>query len=111
MNDVTSYSGEFTIGNSTSAKAVRIVVKDLAGNVTDTDNKDFDIDSIDFNREITVSTNFFVRWYANKPLFWGSIVAIVIVFGGVAFFVATKRRKRDDAKTEEIKRNARSSQR
>lgn len=111
LNDVTSYSGEFTIGNSTFATSVRIVVKDLAGNVTDTDNKDFDIDSIDFNREITVSTNFFVRWYANKPLFWGSIVAIVIVFGGVAFFVATKRRKRDDAKTEEIKRNARSSQR
>ena len=111
LNDVTSYSGEFTIGNSTSAKAVRIVVKDLAGNVTDTDNKDFDIDSIDFNREITVSTNFFVRWYANKPLFWGSIAVIVVLFGGLAFLIATKRRKSDDAKTEEIKRNARSSQR
>lgn len=110
LTDVTSYSGEFTISNDTSANPVRIYIKDLAGNVTDTDNEDFDIDSIDFNRAITVSTNFFVRWYANKAVFWSSIAAIAVVGGGLAFFIATKRRKKDDAKTEEIKRNARGSQ-
>lgn len=110
LTNVTSYSGEFTISNDTSANPVRIYIKDLAGNVTDTDNEDFDIDSIDFNRAITVSTNFFVRWYANKAVFWSSIAAIAVVGGGLAFFIATKRRKKDDAKTEEIKRNARGSQ-
>lgn len=107
LSDLTNYTGSFTIGSSTTSEPVRIVIKDLAGNVTDTDSKDFDIDSIDFNRAITVSTNFFVRWYANKLVFWCSIAAIAVIGGGLAFFIATKRRKRDEAETEEIKKNAR----
>lgn len=107
LSDLTNYTGSFTIGSSTTSEPVRIVIKDLAGNVTDTDSKDFDIDSIDFNRAITVSTNFFVRWYANKIVFWCSIAAIAVIGGGLAFFIATKRRKKDEAETEEIKKNAR----
>lgn len=107
LSDLTNYTGSFTIGSSTTSEPVRIVIKDLAGNVTDTDSKDFDIDSIDFNRAITVSTNFFVRWYANKLVFWCSIAAIAVIGGGLAFFIATKRRKKDEAETEEIKKNAR----
>lgn len=107
MSDLTNYTGSFTIGSSTTSEPVRIVIKDLAGNVTDTDSKDFDVDSIDFNRAITVSTNFFVRWYANKIVFWCSIAAIAVIGGGFAFFIATKRRKKDEAETEEIKKNAR----
>lgn len=107
LSDLTNYTGSFTIGSSTTSEPVRIVIKDLAGNVTDTDSKDFDIDSIDFNRAITVSTNFFVRWYANKIVFWCSIAAIAVIGGGFAFFIATKRRKKDEAETEEIKKNAR----
>ena len=107
LTDLTNYTGSFTIGSSTTSEPVRIVIKDLAGNVTDTDSKDFDIDSIDFNRAITVSTNFFVRWYANKIVFWCSIAAIAVIGGGFAFFIATKRRKKDEAETEEIKKNAR----
>lgn len=107
LSDLTNYTGSFTIGSSTTSEPVRIVIKDLAGNVTDTDSKDFDVDSIDFNRAITVSTNFFVRWYANKIVFWCSIAAIAVIGGGLAFFIATKRRKKDEAETEEIKKNAR----
>lgn len=107
LSDLTNYTGSFTIGSSTTSEPVRIVIKDLAGNVTDTDSKDFDVDSIDFNRAITVSTNFFVRWYANKLVFWCSIAAIAVIGGGLAFFIATKRRKKDEAETEEIKKNAR----
>lgn len=110
LSDLTSYSGEFTIGSSNGPEDVRIYIKDLAGNVTDTNDEKFDIDSIDFNRQITISTNFFVRWYANKPLFWGSLVAIAVAGGVIAFFIATKKRKKDDERTEEIKKNARGSQ-
>lgn len=111
LSDLTSYSGSFTInGSNSGAHDVRIYIKDLAGNVTDTNDENFDIESIDFNREVTVSTNFFVRWYANKPLFWGSIAAIVVVAGGLAFLIAIKRRKKEDERTEEIKKNARGSQ-
>lgn len=109
LSDLTNYTGSFTIGSSTTSEPVRIVVKDLAGNVTDTDSKDFDIDSIDFNRAITVSTNFFVRWFANKIVFGCSIAAIIAVGGGLAFFIAIRKRRKDEAITEEIKKKARGS--
>lgn len=109
LSDLTNYTGSFTIGSSTTSEPVRIVIKDLAGNVTDTDSKDFDIDSIDFNRAITVSTNFFVRWFANKIVFGCSIAAIIAVGGGLAFFIAIRKRRKDEAVTEEIKKKARGS--
>lgn len=107
LSDLTNYTGSFTIGSSTTSEPVRIVIKDLAGNVTDTDSKDFDVDSIDFNRAITVSTNFFVRWFANKIVFGCSIAAIIAVGGGLAFFIAIRKRRKDEAITEEIKKKAR----
>lgn len=109
LSDLTNYTGSFTIGSSTTSEPVRIVIKDLAGNVTDTDSKDFDVDSIDFNRAITVSTNFFVRWFANKIVFGCSIAAIIAVGGGLAFFIAIRKRRKDEAITEEIKKKARGS--
>lgn len=109
LSDLTNYTGSFTIGSSTTSEPVRIVIKDLAGNVTDTDSKDFDVDSIDFNRVITVSTNFFVRWFANKIVFGCSIAAIIAVGGGLAFFIAIRKRRKDEAITEEIKKKARGS--
>lgn len=109
LSDLTNYTGSFTIGSSTISEPVRIVIKDLAGNVTDTDSKDFDVDSIDFNRAITVSTNFFVRWFANKIVFGCSIAAIIAVGGGLAFFIAIRKRRKDEAITEEIKKKARGS--
>lgn len=109
LSDLTNYTGSFTIGSSTTSEPVRIVIKDLAGNVTDTDSKDFDIDSIDFNRAITVSTNFFVRWFANKIVFGCSVAAIIAVGGGLAFFIAIRKRRKDEAVTEEIKKKARGS--
>lgn len=109
LSDLTNYTGSFTIGSSTTSEPVRIVIKDLAGNVTDTDSKDFDIDSIDFNRAITVSTNFFVRWFANKIVFGCSIAAIIAVGGSLVFFIAIRKRRIDEAVTEEIKKKARGS--
>lgn len=71
-----SYSGEFTLGESADAQSVRIRVTDCAGNVTDTDtveNGEGTVGEFVFHNLVTVSTNAFVRWYANKPLFFGTI--------------------------------------
>jgi hypothetical protein len=107
IEDVTSYSGKFTIGEC-SKENVRFVITDLAGNVTDTgdsNNKavNFDSSSLEFNSTITVSTNPFTCWYAHTVLFWCSIAAIAVAIGACGFAVATKLRKREEKATEDYK--------
>lgn len=107
IEDVTSYSGKFTIGEC-SKENVRFVITDLAGNVTDTgdsNNKavNFDSSSLEFNSTITVSTNPFTRWYAHTVLFWCSIAAIAVAIGAGGFAAATKLRKREEKATEDYK--------
>ncbi|MCD8366132.1 MAG: hypothetical protein LUC83_10080 [Clostridiales bacterium] len=95
----TAYSDTFVIDAAGFAQNVRFVVVDLAGNILDTDEKDADGNYIfspqfDFNRSITISTNFFVRWFANESLFWGSIVAVTAVVVLVILLILFKRGKK-----------------
>lgn len=97
-DSVFNYSGNFTIHESSNAQTVQLKVTDLAGNITDTAADDFDTHGLYiFNSTITVSTNFFVRWYANKPLFWGSIIGMVVILGFAGFIVVYKRKKKEEA--------------
>lgn len=86
---------QFVLKENSGKQSIRIVATDLSGNVTDTDEKaengEFVV-TFDFNRTVTVSTNFFVRWFANTPLFIGSLVVIAAAAVGGYFFIA-KRKK------------------
>ncbi len=98
-DDANSFTGEFVISESKDAQSVRIVVVDLAGNVTDTDSGSF-ITPYRFERFVTVSTNILVRAYANKLFFWGSVCAGGVIIALVCLIVFRRKKKKlhDDAK-------------
>ena len=97
FEDVMNYSGEFDIPEDSVTQTVQLRVVDIAGNVTDTASEDFNTgDLYIFNNEITVSRNFFVRWYANKVLFWGSIAGVVALVGGIWGAVAYRKKKKEE---------------
>lgn len=103
-----NFTGSFDLEeqNGTNAHKVQIKVTDLAGNVTDTNSEDFlnahsednENSTYVFFNEVTVSRNFFVRWYANTGLFWGSIAGVVVLAAGIWFVIAAKKKKKEEGK-------------
>ncbi len=92
-DDRNSMTGEFMLQERMTSQKVRLVVKDLAGNSIDTASEEFE-SAYEFNPSVTVSTNFFVRWLANKAVFFGSIGgAIVMLIGGVIIVIGFTRRR------------------
>lgn len=107
--DITKYDGSFTMGEGMN-NIVRIVAKDLAGNVMDTGDPNvensainFDASVLAFNSLITVSTNPFVRWYSHTVFFWVSIAVIAVALGAGGYLVAVKLRKKEEKETEDYK--------
>lgn len=107
--DITKYDGSFTMGEGMN-NIVRIVAKDLAGNVMDTGDPNvensainFDASVLAFNSLITVSTNPFVRWYSHTVFFWVSIAVIAVVLGAGGYLAAVKLRKKEEKETEDYK--------
>lgn len=91
--DYNNYEGNFTLKESEAERAIRVVVEDMAGNITDTDADDFS-SAYEFNSKVTVTTNALVRFMANKPLFYGSIAGVVGVAGLAGFGISRRFRKR-----------------
>lgn len=101
FEDLINYSGTVTVYEGTNQN-VRLVVEDLAGNITDTDEKDENgkytfLPEFAFAHSITVSTNAFVRWYANKLLFWGTIGGAAAAAAVLFLILFLKRRKKEEA--------------
>ncbi|MGN0492055.1 MAG: hypothetical protein ACI4F7_00250, partial [Acutalibacteraceae bacterium] len=72
-------------GDSTEAHTVKVIATDAAGNVYEEDVSDF-----------YVTTNLWVRYYNNKPLFFGSIAGVLVAAGLIIFLVVFKRRKNEE---------------
>ena len=92
-DDPNNFNGSFTLHESSNARKVNFVVTDKAGNVTDTNSELF-TSIYSFNPEITVSTNFFVRWFANKGLFFGTVIGGLALVGYAVVFIIRVSKKR-----------------
>lgn len=86
-----SHSGTFTIAAGLD-RHVRIVLEDKAGNILDTDAEGFAPGYA--WQDVTVSTNGLLRFYANKPLFYGTLAALGLGIGWI-FFLIWKRKKKE----------------
>ncbi len=74
QNGKKTFTGEFTLYESDQMQTFTLRITDLAGNITDTSLDEYNPGSVFvYNREILVSSNFFVRFYGNKPAFYGTI--------------------------------------
>jgi len=96
FTDMNNYEGKFVLAESSSRQSVRLVVEDMAGNITDTSAENFESAYV-FNSDVTVSTNIFVRWFANKPLFFGSIGGVGAAAAAAWYFLIFKRREGEEA--------------
>lgn len=76
---------KFNVGSGLNY-SIKVKAKDLAGNTSE-------IYSVE---ELTISTNIFVRWYANTPLFWGSIAAVVLLTAVIVIIIILKKKNDKD---------------
>lgn len=79
----------FVISEKNSAQNAVIIAKDAAGNTTKLNIEDF-----------FVTTNLFVRWYNNKPLFIGSISIVIVLVGGAWYFLVGKKKVPETSQNE-----------
>ncbi|MGN0527638.1 MAG: hypothetical protein ACI4IE_00790 [Eubacterium sp.] len=101
FTDANFFDGcSFDLDMSSDVQNFRIVVKDKAGNITDTsDKKSFKPGYVFFDH-ITVSTNKLVIW-SKSPLFWIIIAAVAVLAVAAIVLIAVKRRKKDDGEATE----------
>lgn len=94
FDDITSYRGMFTIKEGIDQN-IRFEVEDMAGNIVNSDSEE-DINSgnvVAFAKSVTVSTNLFIRWYSDRVLFIGSIIAVLVIAVAVIVLVVKKRKQ------------------
>ncbi|CDC92111.1 putative uncharacterized protein [Firmicutes bacterium CAG:227] len=88
QEDVKEAGGKivYTLNSSNSKQKVKAVAVDMADNEANSDN-----------HNILITTNLFIQYINNKPLFIGSIIALVLIAGGAIYFFVFRRKKSEDA--------------
>jgi len=73
----------FAVPSSNQSQSVIILARDSAGNEKTQEIKEF-----------YVTTNLFVRWYTNIPLFAGSLIGLIIAVAAAGYFIAASKKRR-----------------
>lgn len=92
LTNTLDFNAECTLLESSSRQHVVIVVTDMAGNVTQTDSKDF-APAYDFHDSVLVSTSFWARYTHNVWALIVTGVVILAVAGGVWYVTAKKKKE------------------
>ena len=92
--------GNFTFdidGTSTEAHKLVVYAIDAAGNGEIIAEEELPANA-ETVEDFFVTTNLWVRYFTNKPLFFGSIAAAVLAVGLVIFLIIFKKKKKEDKK-------------
>lgn len=96
-DNANDYEGSFMIDESSSVQSVKLVIEDLAKNITDTSTTEFqDACAYDFHETITVSTSPLVRaaaWIRTNILVVLGVAAALAALAGAAFYLLYRRKK------------------
>ena len=78
------------IASANNFQTIEVTASDAAGNIQRMiSNGDEQKESL----SVLVTPNIMVQYYMNKPLFYGSIIGVVVIAGLIIFLVVWKRRK------------------
>lgn len=97
LEEIIKNGGNFTFdiaGDSTDAHNLVVYAIDAAGNgekISDTELPANAEEVVNFY----VTTNLWVRYYTNKPLFFGSIAGVIVLAGLIVFLVVYKKKKNE----------------
>ncbi len=99
-DDINNFVGKIELAESKNQQKVVIKVTDLSGRVLDTSKTDEAKDNIpdSFTGSVLVSTNFFVRFWNDQPVFWGVVGGTLGAAALVILLIALKKRKKKDSK-------------
>ncbi len=99
-----SYSGSYTVSTGLNQK-ISFIIEDMAGNITDTDEKNEDDEYVFnpdylFERDLSVSTKWYERWYADRTVFWGSIAGAVCLAAAFIILISHFHKKKKATKAK-----------
>lgn len=98
--DDKNFKGEVTVRESSQRQKLHIVVTDKAGHVTN--SEEVNANSEIYPNEFVMSTNWWVLFVNNKPLFYGTLAALIaIVAGGAGYFLIKNRRNDEDEEDQD----------
>lgn len=98
LEEIIKNGGNFTFdiaGDSTEAHNLVVYAIDAAGNGEKISNTELPANAAEVE-DFYVTTNLWVRYYTNKPLFFGSIAGVIVLAGLIVFLVVYKKKKNEE---------------
>lgn len=98
LEEIIKNGGNFSFdiaGDSTDAHNLVVYAIDAAGNGEKISDTELPANAEEVE-DFYVTTNLWVRYYTNKPLFFGSIAGVIVLAGLIVFLVVWKKKKNEE---------------